>query len=88
VRCAYTVDDVKEWVPIPPACDTLKRVERESASRQVRLLNISEHSPRSDEKVKIAAAVEGKSIKALLMEALETRIQELEKTGLLPKGKN
>lgn len=39
-------------------------------------------------KVKIAAAVEGKSIKSLLIEALETRSQELENTSLLPKGKS
>ena len=38
-------------------------------------------------RVKIAAAVEGKSIKALLLEALEGKIQELEKKGQLPKGK-
>jgi hypothetical protein len=39
-------------------------------------------------KVKIAAAVEGKSIKAPLIVALETHLQELEKKSLLPKGKN
>jgi predicted HicB family RNase H-like nuclease len=39
-------------------------------------------------KAKIAAAIEGKSIKALLIEALEIRLQDLEKKGLLPKGKN
>ncbi|MDK2745085.1 MAG: hypothetical protein NDI90_19475 [Nitrospira sp. BO4] len=38
-------------------------------------------------RAKIAAAVEGKSIKALVLEALEGKIQELEKTGILPKGK-
>jgi hypothetical protein len=38
-------------------------------------------------RAKIAAAVEGKSIKALVIEALEVRIQELEKKGLVPKGK-
>ncbi len=38
-------------------------------------------------RAKIAAAVEGKSIKALLMEAIETRLQELERKGLVPKGK-
>ncbi len=38
-------------------------------------------------RAKIAAAVEGKSIKALLLEALEGKIQDLEKKGLLPKGK-
>ncbi len=38
-------------------------------------------------RAKIAAAVEGKTIKALVLEALEGKIQELEKKGLLPKGK-
>lgn len=38
-------------------------------------------------RAKIAAAVEGKSIKALVLEALEGKIQELEKKGLLPKNK-
>jgi hypothetical protein len=39
-------------------------------------------------KVKIVAAVEGKSMKAPLIEALETLLQELEKKSLRPKGKN
>ncbi len=38
-------------------------------------------------RVKIAAAVEGKTIKALLIEAMEARLQELERNGWLPKGK-
>ncbi len=38
-------------------------------------------------RAKIAAAVEGKTIKAMVVEALEAKIQELEKEGLLPKGK-
>ena len=38
-------------------------------------------------RAKIAAAVEGKSIKALVIEALEARIQDLEKKGLVPKTK-
>ena len=38
-------------------------------------------------RVKIAAAVEGKTIKALLIEAIEARLQELERKGILPKGK-
>jgi hypothetical protein len=63
-------------------------VERVSPRRHGRVVHISEHSLRSDEKVKIASAVEGKSIKALWIEAVETRLQELEKKGLLPKGKN
>jgi len=38
-------------------------------------------------KAKIEAAVQGKSVKALLMELVEAQWQELEKKGLLPKGK-
>ena len=38
-------------------------------------------------RAKIAAAVEGKAIKALVLEALDGKIQEMEKKGLLPKGK-
>jgi hypothetical protein len=38
-------------------------------------------------RAKIAAAVEGTSIKAMTLKALEEHIQDLEKKGLLPKGK-
>jgi hypothetical protein len=38
-------------------------------------------------RAKIAAAVEGTSIKALLLRALDEHLQDLEKKGLLPKGK-
>lgn len=38
-------------------------------------------------RAKIAAAIEGRSIKALVMESLETHLDEMEKKGLLPKGK-
>ena len=38
-------------------------------------------------KAKIEAALENKSVKALLMDLVEAYWQELEKKGLLPKGK-
>ena len=38
-------------------------------------------------RAKIAAAIEGKTIKALILEALDGKIREMEKKGLLPKGK-
>ena len=38
-------------------------------------------------RAKIAAAVEGTSIKALMLKALDEHLQDLEKKGLLPKGK-
>ena len=37
---------------------------------------------------KIAPAVDGKTIKGLILESLYGKVQELEKKGLLPKGKN
>jgi hypothetical protein len=69
VRCAYTADDVTGYAPIPPACDTFERVERESARKQGRVMEIRNIPRDLMKKVKIAAAVEGKSIKALLFEA-------------------
>ncbi|MEP6890010.1 MAG: hypothetical protein ABI955_04860 [Nitrospirota bacterium] len=38
-------------------------------------------------KVKMAAAQEGKTVKDFLTELAEARIQELERRGILPKGK-
>jgi len=38
-------------------------------------------------RLKMAAAVERKSVRTLVLELIERRIQELEKKGLLPKGK-
>jgi len=34
-----------------------------------------------------AAALQGKSVKGILIELMEDYLQELEKKGLLPKGK-
>ena len=38
-------------------------------------------------KVKMAAAHEGKTVKEFLMELAQERIVELERKGILPKGK-
>lgn len=38
-------------------------------------------------KVKMAAAHEGKTVKELLIELAEVKIQELERKGILPKVK-
>ncbi len=38
-------------------------------------------------RVKMAAAHEGKTIKEFLMELAERRLEELERKGILPKGK-
>ena len=39
------------------------------------------------QKMKIAAAIEGKSLKQLLLDLSEAHLKEMEKKGLLPKGK-
>ena len=38
-------------------------------------------------RLKMAAAVERKSVRTLVLELIEGKIKELEKKGLLPKGK-
>ena len=38
-------------------------------------------------RTRIAALTEGKTVRALLMELVENHLKELEKKGLLPKGK-
>lgn len=38
-------------------------------------------------KVKMAAAHEGKSVKDFLLELAQAKVEELEKKGILPKGK-
>ncbi|MGD9728510.1 MAG: hypothetical protein AB7R40_16085 [Nitrospiraceae bacterium] len=38
-------------------------------------------------RVKMAAAHEGKTVKDFLIELAEAKIQELERKGILPKGK-
>jgi hypothetical protein len=38
-------------------------------------------------KVKMAAAYERKTVKRFLMDLAQARIQEMEKKGILPKGK-
>ena len=39
------------------------------------------------QRMKIAAAIEGKSVKQLLLDLAEGHLKDLEKKGVLPKGK-
>jgi len=50
-------------------------------------LNIRDISRDTLFRLKMAAAAEKKTIKDLVLELVEQKIQELEKKGLLPKGK-
>ena len=38
-------------------------------------------------KVKMAAAHEGKTVKEFLLELAQAKVEELERKGILPKGK-
>jgi|GraSoiStandDraft_24_1057298.scaffolds.fasta_scaffold107099_4 hypothetical protein len=40
------------------------------------------------QRAKIAAAVEGRTVKDMVMDLVETHLKDLEKKGLLPKGKS
>ena len=39
------------------------------------------------QRAKIAAAVEGRTVKDMVMDLVETHLKEMEKKGLMPKGK-
>ena len=39
------------------------------------------------QRMKIAAAIEGKSLKQLLLDLSEAHLKEMEKKGIMPKGK-
>ena len=39
------------------------------------------------QRVKMAAAYEGKTVKQFLMDLTKAKLQELERKGILPKGK-
>jgi hypothetical protein len=40
------------------------------------------------QRAKIAAAVESRTVKDMVMDLVETHLKDLEKKGLLPKGKS
>ena len=60
---------------------------KSSSPKDVGSLNIRDVPKDLLYRVKLAAAVERRSVKGFLLALAEGRIQELEKQGLLPKGK-
>jgi len=58
-----------------------------SSSEKAAHLNIREIPRETLYRLKMAAAVVPVTIKDLVLELIEKKIQELEKKGLLPKGK-
>ena len=63
---------------------TRKRKEREEETTALNLRGIPVETYY---RLKMAAAAEHKSVKDLLLEMIGGKIQELEKKGILPKGK-
>ena len=51
-------------------------------------LNIRQIPKETIFRLKMAAAAEHRTVKGFILALIEERIQELEKKGLLPKGKN
>lgn len=67
-----------EFSILPP----MSKQEKDSAVLYVR------EAPRDlAQKLKAAAALQGKTLQAYLLEMLQAHVVELEKKGLLPKGK-
>jgi hypothetical protein len=60
---------------------------RKSPAKDVGALNLRAVPKDLLYRVKLAAAVERRTVKGVLLALAEGRIQELEKNGLLPKGK-
>lgn len=60
---------------------------RKSSVKDVGTINIRDVPKEFLHLVKMAATVERRTIKGFLLSLAEERIQELEKKGLLPKGK-
>ena len=59
-----------------------KRKQEETTALNLRGISVETYY-----RLKMAAAAEHKSVKDLLLEMIDGKIQELEKKGVLPKGK-
>lgn len=59
-----------------------KKVKEETTALNLRGISVGTYY-----RLKMAAAAEHKSVKEFLLEVIEEKIQELEKKGILPKGK-
>ena len=60
---------------------------RKASTKDVGAINIRDVPKDLLYRVKLAAAIERRSVKGFLLALAEERIQDLEKKGLLPKGK-
>lgn len=61
---------------------------RKTSAKDVEALNIRDVPKELLHRVKLAATVARRSVKGFLLALAEARLEEMEKNGLLPKGKN
>ncbi len=71
---------------VPPARMPLKHIPSRDPP-EIGALNLRDIPKDLLYKLKMAAAAEHRTMKGFILNLIETRIQELEKKGLLPKGK-
>jgi len=71
---------------VPPARMPLKHIPPRDPP-EIGALNLRDIPKDLLYKLKMAAAAEHRTMKGFILNLIETRIQELEKKGLLPKGK-
>lgn len=69
------------------ACYTPPAMQKKERRADTGTINIREVPRETLVKMKMAAALERRTLKGFLLVLAEERIQELEKKGLLPKGK-
>jgi porphobilinogen deaminase len=60
---------------------------RKTSAKDVGAINIRDVPKELLHRVKLAATAERRSVKGFLLALTEARIEEMEKNGLLPKGK-
>ncbi len=83
ICCLLRQDDVDRCLgfPYPPLMP--KRTQSHNAA-----VLYARGAPRElAQKLKAAAALHGKTLQAYLLEVLQAHVQELERKGILPKGK-
>jgi hypothetical protein len=71
---------------VPPARMPLKHIPPRDPP-EMGALNLRDIPKEQLYKLKMAAAAEHRTVKGFILNLIEIRIEELEKKGLLPKGK-
>ena len=83
----YIPSDVKCYLPTSCHLATLLPMAKRLPDEHQGTLNIRQIPKDMIFRLKMAAAAEHRTVKGFILALIEERIQELEKKGLLPKGK-